>query len=537
MKKLGIFFLCLYCCLSISAQNNLVKIKEDIEDGMKSFASELDYICSENETERRDIGSVNRFMGGEYFTYNKSPYQNLGDWLGRFYMNQLKKGEVNHVISVDRKTVKRLGTVKDGHCYQFEAILTRESATGEDVVIPDEKLVVDVEVNRGSVRVLGIKGDMTIKRFTPEYRWNYELKVTGVPDVIDEYGGHYTAEVVSVAHLIKSYGDFKRDTIEIAEVPVYYLGDKDKEDKVEKGSYNIKFPRNYSEYSKDYIIQFRQELIAKGKDFYVSQGNFSQTFKKEVTQEGTEKTWWEKFIEIDDYVAPYWDVNIHYGLKTTFGLSFMGRFEDTRFTLGFLTAMCKDRMSQLWRWSYTWDYTILGTTTNLGTTVIVDQNGADVTVEKYSEKATDIIYPSKRGYSSEIDPDGEAKHKKVYSYNMLTAGMFVNNWWHLDLGLGVARTQDTYNMGDAYMIKVMERTYTLNGVTTTDTERRLERTGVSFLYKDKAKYHFAMRPAMNFYIPVSSDEIYLKVGAGYTYVPTDTDANNLDFTLGVGFNF
>lgn len=536
MKKWGLLLMCICWSLGINAQHNMEIVKETIMDGMESFASRLDYLYTEDKKEQADIYVVNRRFGGEYFSYNGRAYKNLGDWLQKFYYLQLKEGEVNHVVTVNQKTVKKIGTVKDSRCYQFEATLTRSVAYEEDMFIADEPVTIEVEVDvNGGVRILGIKGNWAIKRIAPEYRWVYELEVNNVPSNIDKLGGKYIADVISKARLLKSYGGQKESYVDEVNVQAYYIDENDKEYKVKDGKYDLYFTKNYYSYGKTHNVRFRQEIVAKGKDFYVSQGNYPQTFEKNVYQEKGPKN--IEIFDFDEYDAPYMEANFHYGLKNTFGLSIAGPFDDSRFTLGLYTAMCKNRISQLPKIVTEYYYNRVGMTTNLGTTVIVDGNGQSIQVEECTEKIIDIIYPSKRHYSNELDPDGEAKYKKAYSYTMAVAGMFVNNWWHLDLGLGVARTQDTYEMDNAYMMEVIEKTYTLNGVTKTETERRLERMGFSFLYKDYAKYHFAMRPSMNFYIPLADKSVFLKLGVGYTYVPTDTDADNVDFSIGCAINY
>lgn len=240
----------------------------------------------------------------------------------------------------------------------------------------------------------------------------------------------------------------------------------------DSGLYTYRIKRNISYDNIVHTFKVQQQGLGEEYGKGIRQGNGIQSVDVMFSQQGKSKplpptTFGEWLTDFDEYDAGDMDVKFHYGLKKTFGLSSSYRFEDSRFTLGLYLAMCKNRISQLdWNlFNYEQSHyvSIETGTTNLGTTVIVDKNGESITVEKYKETVS-YIKPSKRGYSEQMDPDKEAEHKKVYSYVMVKPGIYINNRIQLDLGLGVARTQNTYRMEDAWQIKVIDKTYEKNGV-------------------------------------------------------------------------
>ena len=56
-------------------------------------------------------------------------------------------------------------------------------------------------------------------------------------------------------------------------------------------------------------------------------------------------------------------------------------------------------------------------------------------------------------------------------------------------------------------------------------------------YKDKNKWGFAIRPSLNFMIPLDKYyELCLPIGIGYTYVTNNNSISSIDFSIGVSFS-
>lgn len=539
MKRVILLGCCLWNCLNINAQIDIEKAKTIITKQMESFCTVLDYLNAEDEYERYDTEDANKMFGGDYLQYNNTEYNTLGKWLKNFYCAQLDNEILQHTIVVDEMSIKKESNNPKNKRYSFKAILTRETGEGKDFKMKDVPVSFSVvlEDNNG-IAIQEIKGDWKVKVVRPSYEWKYYLEVPNYHNEVAADGEKRQFSVRSWAQQMKVYEGIQTiPTERSVNVPVVVEGEK-VDAEIKDNTVSVNFRYNYSREPRYYNVTVKQKKV--GEEMI----NDGMVKKVTFTQLGQPKeSWWKCLTQFDEYDAPDMDVKFHYGLdNTTFGLGATYRFDDTRFTLGFYGAMSKYRISLI-DWTITKVYeqnttiVIPGTTTNFGTTVIIDKNGNSVQVEKYTEKVIDVIKPTKRGYSQTMDPDGEAVHKKAYSYVMAMPGFYMNDWVHFDLGLGVARTQDTYRMEDAYQINVIEKSYVKDGVSETVTENKYVRTGDSFLYKDAAKFHFAVRPGLNLQIPVSSDEHYLKFGVGYTFVPSDKDANNLDLSVGFAFQF
>jgi len=535
-------------CINMFAQKNIEQAKMIIEKEMVSFRSVLDYMNSMDEEERYDTNDINFSFGGDYFEYNGKNYENLGIWLNNFYLKELKNHMLTHFIVVDNTSVVKLSDNPVDLRYRFNATLNRknESST-DDFKLKEEKVsfVVMVEKERG-IRILGIDGQWEINPIRPQYVWDYSLATSKDIVYIGENGGDDIISITSTAQQKKKYGDLEISNIGNP-VPVEFIVKPEGNLTYKKNNdtISLKLNRNYSKDRKEYAITVEQQPVNINTGYFVNKnkGPYYKTIN--ISQSGITRpiSIWEKIIYFDEYDAPNMDVKFHYGLNNTFGLSTTLRVsEDYRFTLGLYAAMCGNRISQI-EWGDMFKSTIITNSSSIssevsiGTNIIVE-NGVEVTVEKYKE-TTHLTEPDKRGYSSIVDPDGEAEHKKVYSYIMVTPGMYVNNWVHLDLGIGFSRSQDTYWMADAYVLETKEISYEKNNIPVMKTEYAANiRSGESFLYKDRANWNFAVRPGVNFLIPLDMyEESYLTIGAGYTFVPGDVDANNLDFSIGYAFQF
>ena len=540
--------MCIISFIPINAQSKS-EIYEQISYTMDDFISDLNNMKDEEDETGRKIQSIGFTFGSpNYFFYNGQNYNNLSNWLRRFYLGQLGDDVLMHEMTINKNSIKKESDDKVDKRYSFKATLKRdnESNPRKDFLIKDEEVtfVVMVEEDKG-VTILEMKGNWGIKRITPYYEWEYTLTIEQDSKYISPEGEEVTFKVNSFAQKNKIYEGLKKvGTGNPIRVKVSINGDD--KSMTDGGLYTYRIKRNISYDNIVHTFKVQQQGLGEEYGKGIRQGNGIQSVDVMFSQQGKSKplpptTFGEWLTDYDEYDAGDMDVKFHYGLKKTFGLSSSYRFEDSRFTLGLYLAMCKNRISQLdwniFKYEQSQYVSVETGTTNLGTTVIVDKNGESITVEKYKETVS-YIKPSKRGYSEQMDPDKEAEHKKVYSYVMVKPGIYINNWIQFDLGLGVARTQNTYRMEDAWQIKVIDKTYEKNGVGQQETENVYERTGESFLYKDYEKFQLAVRPGINFLIPLDKyGEHNLTLGAGYTYVPGDTDANNLDFSLGYSFCF
>lgn len=544
MKRLMMTWIGWFCCLSIMAQvpAGLDKL---ISDELNNLSADLTYMNPRVTDEKIEIKDINHSFGGEYFLYNNKDYDNFGQWLQEFYIRELGNlKDLNHDLVLDKNSIKKENDNPSDLRYRFTVTLIRtNSNTSDDFLFKDETITFLATVNKQEerIRINQIIGNWTVNPVYPHYEWMYSLNINDNQMHFDGYGGSESIRCESTAQKVKVYGDIKKVDVG-PQVKVDLIGEIEKGTFVdlkfqEDGSGNVSVRRNYGKTPRYITFKIYQKPLDNTSG--VGSGNGPQTQTVTVSQTAIKVSGMKKLVSFDDYNAPTMDAKFHYGLNNTFGLSANFLLADSRFTLGFYAAMCKNRISQLDLGSlFTSTHTMSfgGSTTNIGNTVIIDQNGGEVKVENCQIQKT-VLAPDKRGYSNEVDPDGEAQHKKVYSYIMAMPGIHVNDWLHFDLGIGAARTQDTYEMADAYNIVVTETKYEINGVSNVQTEQEYKRSGKSFLYKDFESYHFAVRPGINFLLPVFSDEHFLKIGAGYTFVPGDKDANQLDFSIGYAFQF
>ena len=522
MKKILVTCFLLWGCLSLTAQNKVEQAKAVIAKIMPEFIDNLNYINADSD-EQMEPEDIQATYGGDYLNINKSKYNNLTHWIQSYYKYQMGRRLLNHRIEVNKTSIEKVNNDKADLRYKFNATLRRESAdTSQDFMLRDEEVSFVVIADKAvGITILEIGGNWNVNTIRPHYEWEYTLSVSDEDVYFSEYGGEETIKIESHAQQLKKYGGLK--TLKVGEP-------KKVEFKVKSDSYlkpvtsgnniAVSTRRNYGEMTRQYTLNVTQVPLDNKVYAHTVVTNGPQTRIISIRQGAKSRA---GFFDFDGMDAPSMDVKFHYGLNTTFGLSASWLLEDYRFTLGLYAAMCENRLSQV-------DLGGLKISSSLELEATYEEDGYQVHYKS--------VNPDERGYSSLVDPDGEAKHKKVYSYIMAMPGIYVNNWLHFDLGVGVARTQNTYEMAKVYRLATYEYTPLSDGLPTKETQYVPERTENSFLYRDYEKYRFAFRPGINFLIPLDKhDGKYLTLGGGYTFVVGDRDAHNIDFSIGYGFQF
>ena len=211
-----------------------------------------------------------------------------------------------------------------------------------------------------------------------------------------------------------------------------------------------------------------------------------------------------------------------YSLKYNFGLSGLYTFENSRFSIGALIALNFDTFRAME------DLALVSQSYHFES--ITGGNTSDVTNGYKKNVHTDT--PSSTSYSEMMDPYNEAKHYTKRMLYLLQGGFAVNQWLSIHLGLGAASARNLHFMQIAYTRTVYSFEKQDASLPDIPDEVVYTHTYKDYYYKDATKWGFAIRPALNFHIPLNED-FDLALGAGYTFVTHLKDANSFDFSVGI----
>lgn len=505
---LGIFNITAY-------SQNEYEIKKGIESSVKNFFSLLSYINDDEEPIKAST-LASDFRGEHYFRLNGTE-MTLEHFLSNYSRSDLRNNFVNHSIKINTNSIKKLSSSTSDRRWSVRATLLRENATDEDYYIKDEDITIVVRWNGSdkdvSILDLTFSTPLQIVRPVTNREYKFEVDRRNSTLRVPYSGGDWKIAVNSWYRDVKSYPGIPDKTT----TGDWYLASFDG-----RSLDNIKFEKsdntnpqylsgtlrgNYSKAEKVYSFKLAQLLSGKN-------------FMESITQEK------KKLIKWYDFECPmgFHHVDLIYSLKYNLGLSYMYTLEDTRFSIGALLAMNFDKFRGMKNWLKT-------EVTQTQTIVIGGENNN--TMNGYTI-TTETINPDKTNYSSLMDPKNEAKHYTSRSLYLVQGGFNISQWAEFDLGLGAARARDLYFMDSAYSLEIYKYEKSNSNLPDIDDVYVYRNKYKDYYYKDPAKWGFAVRPALKFQIPLdSSNESFLSLGVGYTYVTSIKDASSLDFTIGI----
>ena len=131
--------MCIISFIPINAQSKS-EIYEQISYTMDDFISDLNNMKDEEDETGRKIQSIGFTFGSpNYFFYNGQNYNNLSNWLRRFYLGQLGDDVLMHEMTINKNSIKKESDDKVDKRYSFKATLKRdnESNPRKDFLIKD----------------------------------------------------------------------------------------------------------------------------------------------------------------------------------------------------------------------------------------------------------------------------------------------------------------------------------------------------------------------------------------------------------------
>lgn len=232
----------------------------------------------------------------------------------------------------------------------------------------------------------------------------------------------------------------------------------------------------------------------------------------------TNKVW---FFDYDDDGQN--SINYHYSPNDELGVSYMYRFEDSRFSLGGMIATSFGLYKG-------WEFWPSSIDVSTSTSVTISDN-------QYEYKSSSVDGTNNK-YSALVDPYNEAKHYDSDALFLVNAGFNVCNGFIIEAGAGLGYHRDKYKMNNTYKITKTD-VYDLQTNNLVRTDYEYEQTNKSHWYKQNSKFSPAIRIGGKFYIPLVdyTDNGALLLGGGYTYQPCNKKRNTWDITIGYNWCF
>jgi len=218
-------------------------------------------------------------------------------------------------------------------------------------------------------------------------------------------------------------------------------------------------------------------------------------------------------------------ISYHYSSKYPISLSYLYRFDESRFSLGALFGFSTGLFRGLGL------STSVETTSESGVTVV--DNGNNV---GYKSSITSTSYEPDE-YTEDIDPDHEATHYDSNFMFLITGGYQPCNGMLLETGLGVASHCDKYYL--PYSLS-QSRTVTTNlstGEIVGEPTYNYVRGDGSTWIKEKVKWSPAMRLGVRFFVPFNDKDNIISLGCGYTYLFNNNKYSSFDVNIGIGWTF
>ncbi|MDE6513902.1 MAG: caspase family protein [Muribaculaceae bacterium] len=271
-----------------------------------------------------------------------------------------------------------------------------------------------------------------------------------------------------------------------------------------------------------------------GKHAIKLTANHCADYKTEITLTNGETS---KFFTLEREIPIYWkwdgyegqqSMRYHFSPKYQIGLSYMYKPEDTRFSFGLYLAASPG-------WFKGFSVIDISSSIYVGTStsVIVDDgNGNQV-----EYKSTTIQEEPDR-YSSDIDPNSEAKKYDANSMALANIGFNITNGISIEAGFGVAYHQNRYYMPNVNYIRTTTLTNESTGEILGEPEIEVVPQNTAKWFKQDTKWSPALRLGVNGLIPLDGwDKYFISVGAGYTFLFTNNEYSSWDANIGLVWKF
>lgn len=512
MKKHILFAFVLMLTLGSYAQD--ITHKSTIKQSLDEFIGGIGMLNDPQEEIRpEDIAST--FMNGTYFRFNNNDIRPI-DFLNSYSKRVLGDYIINHeLVFVDQKIAQKNDT------WQVNATLKRASGTNEDFRVKDTDITFKIRYNGigNSVTILEIAFSPSLFIIRPEWKDEYVFDVKG-PGSRNWRGGTWSMTVDSKMRKVKYYGD----------------------DAAVFGNYTaVDYKHNAPP-----VLNAKQSLeIVSG----TVRGNTTRRDKKfpiTVTQQKLDGTTANKTVylmqygkpsvfDFDDTSAAMHQVEGMYSLKYDVGLSYMLTIPGSRVSVGVAVASNFDCFKGLFNKEKRSSNNIQ-IENNVDINIGNGANSSESEITNGYKKWAETVGGD---YSPLLDPNNEAEHFTSRSFFLAQGGIYIFQWLRFDVGFGAARAQNVHYMKDMYNVTKYSYEPTDSSLPPIADVYQYERTGQDNYFRDKTKWSFAIRPAINGQIPLGGGyyENFITIGVGYLYAPNISGGCSLDFTLGYGWNF
>ena len=520
MKRLIISILLLFGgCYGSFAQET--SVKQHIKESLSEFMAAISGV-NDSESKENVNSIVKEFTTSNYFQFNSEDVDAVSFF--NKYCSEYLQGKIisHHVEGVELR-------LEDNMCWSISCILVRERADGVQSHIRDTNLQLLVRCSsiKEPIKILSMSfyPQITMKQETHDKE--YVFKILESEGLRQDYRGRRwnlsvdsrVRDVHKLDGKIYKLGEYYRIPFKVsANVKVDTT-------KIGEGIISGYLPQNNTRFDKRYNLK-------------LSQVGSSQECMRTIYQEKK-----PSFFDFDSDDAAMHQVDVIYSLKYNVGLSYMITIPDSRFSVGAAIASNFNSFRGLAQGKSSEPIKIEA---NNNVNVDINIGGGDASVsvgtsDDYSSDITNgyrksvVEYKAKDSqYSSIMDPDNLAEHFKSRSYFLAQGGVYLCQWVRFDLGLGAARCQDVHYMKEAYDVTKYSYEAIEDNLTQIDDVYVYKRAGCNY-FRDKTKWSFAIRPAINAQIPLSYSA-YLTLGVGYLYTPTLFKSSSVDFSIGFGWN-
>lgn len=505
-------FLTAALILSVFTHAQEITHKTTIKQSLEEFIAVIGTLNDPHDGSRpTDIASA--FMNGTYFRFNNSDIKPI-DFLTNYSRNYLGQYIVNHELVFVENQIRQ-----SNDTWIVNATLKRSSGTNEDFRIKDTDITFRVR-NNGvgrNVTILEIGFSPSLNILRPEWKDEYVFDVHS-PGSHRWTGGEWVMKVESKMRKVKYYGDEAAAFGEYTAVP-YEPTSSELNVRTSHDGVTCRVRVNDTRQEKKFSIDVTQKKLdgtTASKKVYLTQYGKPSAF------------------DFDDSSAPMHQIEGMYSLKYDVGLNYMLTIPNSRVSVGVAVASNFDSFKGLFHKS-----------DNLKTSIHIENdieinlgNGgssAESDITNGYKKTTETIGGD---YSSLLDPNNEAEHFTSRSFFLLQGGFYIFQWLRFDVGFGAARARNVHYMKDSYNVTKYSYEPTESSLPAIADVYQYERTGEDKYFRDKTKWSFAIRPAINGQIPLGGwNENCITIGVGYLYAPNLEGGNSFDFTLGYGWNF
>lgn len=494
-------------------------MKYEIETGIRSFFSTIsDLNDPDNAVTFERI--VARYQKADDFTFNGT-MTSMSKFLSDYQKNVLKNDNISHIIekkrNVDIKLVKK-GT----DLYSYTGVLHRIFLDDEEnVKVKDVDVNIEVFYDKSKqdsrVLIRSINFDPKLSKVNVAIKDEHTFKTNSEKTYVNSDASLATANILSTKNTLRYFPGIDNTTsrYDYVRVPFTVINHQGVRKAVvlNDSTVSCEFYNNYSQQTRTYSVTLAQSGSNKQIVWTIVQSGRS-----------IPESPWEKFVRVlTDYDndEEKHDINVFYSPKYDLGLSYMYTPEDSRFGFGLTLATTFNSYKELFGTQQANAFTF----TSLGDHFL---NGYKVEHE--------YLHPYNESYSELMDPYGEAEVKKLSSLMLANVGYYVNDWLRIDLGLGAACSKNIYHMNNAYGVDKFTFVKTNPSLPDVDPYYYYSVAVNDYDYKDKNKWGFAIRPSLNFRIPLVDDELYLPVGVGYTYVTNNSSISSIDFSIGISIS-